>query len=160
MATPRKDPADLLKVGRHTVYQPEYCERVVEYGKLGKSRVWIAATLGVVKGTIQNWEKEYPEFLASMELARHYSQLWWEDAGQNGMTTQGFNAAIWSRSMAARFQEDWRENKRAEISGPDGGPIRVENDGAALAFIESKLAGLAEREGTDTPPWETDSSTT
>lgn len=158
--TPRKDPADYLKLGRPMEYKPEYCEQAIEYGKLGKSRTWIAGAFKTTKKTLTNWEEHFPEFLHAMDAARVQSQIWWEDAGQKGMTEQGFNAAIWSRSMSARFQEDWRENKRNEISGPDGGPIRVENDGAALAFIESKLAGLAEREGTDTPSWETDSSTT
>jgi hypothetical protein len=83
--------------------------------------VWMAATLGVAKSTLQLWEKDIPEFSAAMTQARALSQLWWEDAGQaNMLLAPGvgtFNASVWSRSMAARFPEDWRENKGVELSG-------------------------------------------
>ena len=41
------------------------------------------------------------------------------------MFMQGFNASIWSRSMAARFPKDWRENKNVELAGKDGGAIEM-----------------------------------
>lgn len=41
------------------------------------------------------------------------------------MQAPGFNAAIWSRSMAARFPNDWRESKEAKIVGPNGGPMQI-----------------------------------
>ena len=50
----------------------------------------------------------------------HHSLRWWEDVGTQGMQAGpgAFNAAIWSRSMAARFPETWRE-KRIRIDIPD-----------------------------------------
>lgn len=98
-------------VGHPTDYRPIYCECVVEWGKLGKSRAWIAAELNVTRMTIWNWEQRNPEFLYAMQLSREHAQRWWEDAGQAGMTTQGFNGSVYSRSMSARFPDDWRETK-------------------------------------------------
>jgi DNA-binding XRE family transcriptional regulator len=118
-----------MPAGRPTDYRPEYCASVVEFGRMGKSLTWMAAELGVAKSTLQLWEKEKPEFSVAMTQARALSQQWWEDAGQQSMLLspgQGtFNASVWSRSMAARFPEDWRENKGVELTGAGGGPVEV-----------------------------------
>lgn len=101
-----------MTAGRPSTYDSAYCEQVIEYGKQGKSRAWIAATLGVSRQTLHNWEAEHPEFLDAMDQANLHAQLWWEDAGQDGMISgDAFNASIWSRSMAARFPKEWRESK-------------------------------------------------
>lgn len=85
----------------------------------------MCAELGVTRKTLLEWTSVYPEFLHAMDLATEFAQRWWEDAGQIGMLTPGFNASIWSRSMSARFPADWRESKEAKIVGPDGGPVQI-----------------------------------
>lgn len=122
-----------MPAGRPTDYRPEYCEAVIEFGRMGKSLTWMAAELGIAKSTLQLWEKDIPEFSAAMTQARAHSQKWWEDAGQDNMLMapgQGtFNASVWSRSMAARFPEDWRE--KSELKHEGGLTIQVsptEND--------------------------------
>lgn len=115
--------------GRPTDYKEEYCNSVIEFGKQGFSRVQMAAEFEVAKATIQNWEKEYPEFLAAMTRAMTLSQAWWEKKGQDCLVMPAgvsFQASAWSRSMAARFPDDWREKTATEHSGPDGGPIKAE----------------------------------
>ena len=129
--------------GRPSTYNPEFCERVIEYGKQGKSITWMAAELGVHKDSLYEWMKVHPEFSDAITQAKQYSQQWWEDAGQNGMLAPGFNASVWSRSMAARFPEDWRENKGVELSGPNGGPMQ------SVTRIE--LVGLS-ADGADQAP--------
>jgi hypothetical protein len=110
-------------MGRPSEYDPAYCEQVIELGKEGASIVEMAHSIGVVKQTLYDWEKVHPEFLDAMTRAREASQVWWEATGRKNMLTSGFNASVWSRSMAARFPRDWREVKGSEISGPDGGAI-------------------------------------
>jgi len=110
--------------GRPSNYRPEFCGLVVEYGKQGKSITWMAAELGVHKDSLYEWMRVHPEFSDAITQAKQYSQQWWEDAGQNGMTGPGFNASVWSRSMAARFPDDWRENKGVELTGSGGGPVQ------------------------------------
>ena len=115
--------------GRPTDYKEEHCNSVIEFGKQGFSRVQMAAELEVAKATIQNWEKEHPEFLAAMTRAMTLSQAWWEKKGQECLVMPAgvsFQASAWSRSMAARFPDDWREKTATEHSGPDGGPIKAE----------------------------------
>lgn len=94
---------------RPTDYKPEYCETIQEWGAQGKSIAWMAASLGQAKKTLYNWMKEHPEFLHAMERAQTLSQLWWEDAGQSGMTAERFNSSVWAKNMNCRFREDWRD---------------------------------------------------
>lgn len=112
-------------MARPTEYKEEFCEQVVEWGKMGKSLAWMAAELDVSRECIYEWMRVHPTFSDAMTRARQHSQRWWEDAGQNGMLAPGFNASIWSRSMAARFPDDWRESKGVELTGKDGGPVQV-----------------------------------
>lgn len=99
-----------MPAGRPSSYDPAYCEQVIDYGRRGKSIVWMAATIGVGRTTLErDWPAAHEEFSQALDQARLLSQLWWEDAGQTGMEKHGFNAPIWSRSMAARFPDDWRE---------------------------------------------------
>ena len=110
-----------------TLYRPEYCDLAIEAGKAGKSLVWVAAQIGVTKVTIYNWIEAHPEFAEAMALRTVYAQAKWEDIGQDNLITPGFSASCWSRSMAARFPDDWREVKGTELSAPGGGPVQVTN---------------------------------
>lgn len=114
-----------MPAGRPSLYDPAYCEKVIEWGSKGKSKAWIAAELDVIPQTLDNWADEHPEFLGALTRAVTKSQQWWEDAGQSGLATPGFNSSVWSRSMAARFPNDWREKTETknEHSGPGGKPI-------------------------------------
>ena len=103
--------------GRPTDYLPKYCADVIEWGKQGKSKAWMAAELDIARTTLDLWIATHSEFSYAMEKALAHSQRWWEDSGQRGMETPGYNASIWSRSMAARFPNDWREKTAQEVSG-------------------------------------------
>jgi hypothetical protein len=77
----------------------------------------MAAKIGVHRHTLENWEKQYPEFLDALSRAKALEQMWWEDAGQDGMTADKFNNGVWSRSMAARFPDEWRETSNSHVTG-------------------------------------------
>ena len=110
---------------------------------MGKSRAWMAATLGVSKRTFVLWEEAHPEFLSALEYAMTLSQLWWEDKGQDNIDAQNFQASMWSRSMSARFPDDWRETSRQERTGPNGGPQEHNVTSDAVADLTRRLARLA-----------------
>jgi hypothetical protein len=107
---------DKLKLGRRSEYRPIYCDWVLAWGAAGKSRAWMAAELGVIKQTLDAWANRNADFSTALQLAVLLSQQWWEDVGQKGLREKTFNAQIWSRSMAARFPEDWREQKKVDVS--------------------------------------------
>lgn len=87
----------------------------------------MAYECGVSKQTLLNWTKEHPAFLDAFTRAETASQVWWERKGRSGMekSSSEFQASVWSRSMAARFPDDWREVKGTELTGKDGGAIET-----------------------------------
>lgn len=106
-------------VGRPTDYRPEYCDKVVELGKMGKSLAHICAEIGVARSTIHLWMNTYPQFSEAIELSRAYAQAWWEDRAQEQVVapTPGFNASLWGKSMSARFPDDYTDKQKQEVSG-------------------------------------------
>lgn len=115
-------------MARPSEYKSEHCKRIVELGQSGASVAEMAYELGCVKNTLNNWAEQHEEFLTAFTRAKLASQVWWERKGREGMekSSQEFQSSVWSRSMAARFPEDWRETVRNEQTGKDGGPIETE----------------------------------
>lgn len=112
------------KLGQPTKYRPEYCEKVIAWGREGKSIEWMCAELGVVYNTLTaSWPRLNPEFGEALELAKLHALQWWEDKGQDNLGNREFNAQVYSRSMAARFPQKWRETKGHEVTGKDGAPL-------------------------------------
>jgi hypothetical protein len=134
-------PVEGAKLGQPTKYRDEYREQVIAWGKEGKSLEWMCAELGVVYNTLTaSWPRLFPEFKEALELAEMYALQWWEDKGQNGLGSRDFNANLYSRSMAARFPNKWRESTRSELTGKDGAPLS-QTDLSHLT--EEQLAVLA-----------------
>ena len=94
-------------VGRPSLYDPAYCQEVIELGKLGKSVEQIASRLGFSLRTMYEWRDVHVEFSHALEEAKQHELAWWEDQADCYMveTKDGprLNASIWSRSMAALF---------------------------------------------------------
>lgn len=109
--------------GRPTDYRDTHCEQVIELGRQGKSHAQIAAALDVSRQTLHNWAAAHPEFLDAITHARDLAQAWFEDKGQAGLETPGFNASLWAKQVSARFPDDYTERQKRELTGHAGGPI-------------------------------------
>jgi transposase len=135
------DTAEKRPVGRPSLYNPAYCEQVIELGKLGKSTEAIGAILGLGTATLYRWRDENPEFREALELAKEFELQWWEDIAQLHMIenkeSDRINASIWSRSMAARFPKKYREQVKQEITGADGAPLLT---GIQVTFVKPDAA--------------------
>ena len=139
--------------GRPTDYRPEYCQRVVGMGAQGMSRAEIAANLRCGKASIQRWEAAHEDFRAAMAYAKTLEQAWWEKEGRENLKAQHFQASMWSRSMGARFPDDWRETARRENTGPDGGPQELKHSGSvAVSEVIGRIARLSARAAEDGDP--------
>lgn len=110
-----------MPAGRPSLYKKAFCQLALEMGAEGKSKAQIAAAIGVARFTVDEWCKVHQEFADSIAHARDLALAWWEDTGQTGMwqSPEGvkLNPQLWSRSMAARFPDDYRENSKVEIAG-------------------------------------------
>lgn len=98
-----------MPAGRPTKYDPSFCEKVIKWGKDGKSRTWIASELDITRETLYVWMKTYQDFSDALSRAKSHEQRWWEDKGQEGLDAERFNGGVWARNMAARFPQEWRE---------------------------------------------------
>ena len=114
------------KPGRPTDYLPEYCDKVIELGRLGKSKAQIASELDVARMTLDNWANAHPEFLDALTRARDLAQAWFEDMGQNGLLMPGFNASLWAKQVSCRFRDEYTDQSKTELTGKDGTPLLVQ----------------------------------
>ena len=114
------------KMGRPTKYKPEYCERVIDLGREGKSIAQMAAAFDVDKASIFRWIEEYEDFRTAFARAKALSQTWWEDKAQQNLTDRNFNAQLWLKSVASRFREDYTERQQTELTGANGGAVQIE----------------------------------
>lgn len=96
-------------VGRPTAYKPEYCDLIVEKQAQGWSLAEFAASVGVSRPTIDNWAAANPEFFEALSRAKAAEQSWWERAGREALYADKFQAAVWKKSVEARFREDYTE---------------------------------------------------
>lgn len=116
--------------GQPSKYDPAYCEQVIEWGKLGYSREQIACELNVSWNTLLNWMDAHPQFLEALETAKMHEMVFFENLGRQYMVErpQGdrLNSSIWSRSLAARFPQKYRENSKVEVTGKNDGAIQVD----------------------------------
>ena len=123
-------------VGRPSKYDPIYCEKVIELGKLGKSFEQMCALLNVGYTTMRRWRDEFDDFRLALEDAHALSQTWWEDHAQSYLVEHKdgdkLNTGLWSRSMAARFPKNYSERIKQEISGTDGEKIK----GIGIMFVD------------------------
>jgi hypothetical protein len=117
----------VVKIGRPTIYSPDFCDKVIALGKMGKSRCQIAVALGCCKRTFQTWEEKYPDFLAATTHARELAQAWWEDQGQFGIWAGSkFNANAYRLQMTNRFPDQWRDKQQLEHTLKDNAPVNAE----------------------------------
>lgn len=109
---------DKKPVGRPTDYRPEFCDRVIELGKLGKSHAQMASDLDVCRNTLYAWQSAHPEFMSAMLRARDYAQAWFEDIAQANMVApiQGFSATLWAKQVSCRFADDYTDKSKTDIT--------------------------------------------
>ena len=128
-------------VGRPSTYDPAYCDKVVELGKLGKSIEQICYVLNTPVRTLYEWRDRHEEFSQALDDAKAFEQAWWEEQAHLYMLEQKdgpkLNASLWSRSMAARFPKKYRESVKQEITGADGAPLL---SGIQVTFVKPENA--------------------
>jgi hypothetical protein len=124
-------------VGRPSTYDPAYCDKVVELGRIGKSIEQICYQLQTPVRTLYEWRDRHPEFSQALEDAKGYEQAWWEEQAQAYMVenkeSDRLNPSLWSRSMAARCPKKYRESTKQEITGADGAPLLT---GIQVTFVK------------------------
>jgi len=117
-------------LGRPTKYDPAFCNQIVELSKDGLSRWQICARLNIGYNNMMTWEKAHEDFRCALAEARLIALAYWEDLAIDHIREAPggirLNTGLWSRSMAARFPNEYRENSKVEVTGKDDGAIQVD----------------------------------
>lgn len=108
-----------MPTGRPTKYRASRCAEVRALGLEGKSRVQIAAALGIGRATMHAWAEAHPEFRQALDEARDLSQAWWEDLGQRAALglVKDFAGAPWIFQMKNRFPAEYRDRHEHDVTG-------------------------------------------
>lgn len=101
-------------LGRPTLYRPEFCEKVIEFGKEGYSIVEMATELGVVRQTLRDWCERHPDFLDAFAQACEEAHAYWARMGRQMALDRGFNSNHWQFVMRAYFGVGRDMDKPAE----------------------------------------------
>ena len=103
--------AEAKKLGRPTLYRPEYCQMLIDHMSKGHSLESFGAMIrgGVDKDTIYEWIKKHPDFSVAFREARQKAMIWWEKIGmgQAAGKVKG-NSGTWIFWMKNRF--GWKED--------------------------------------------------
>ena len=103
--------------GRPTKYEPEFCERVIEFMSKGYSKEACAGELEITKDTLYQWEKAHPDFSDSLKAGLELSRKFWEKTAiENIVYNQKgkkADAVLWIFNMKNRF--GWTDKKEIEI---------------------------------------------
>jgi len=117
--TAKKAKEDYLKVGRPTVYKPEYCQMLIEHGKQGFTFRSFCSEIGIHWDTGYAWIKKYPEFSDAKKLCTSHSYAKWEKIGMKAAVGQvkGFMTGPFTMIMKNCF--DWSDNPEPEVDLSD-----------------------------------------
>jgi hypothetical protein len=117
------------KRGRPSSYRAEFCDTVIELGRKGKSKAQMAAFLDISRQMLDNWTKQFSEFLDldAVTRAQDYALAWWEEVGHTGMFMgHRFNDRAWSVQVRNRFPSEYKEIRELGVRGAAGSvPIQI-----------------------------------
>lgn len=106
------------ETGRPTAYRPEFCERIRDMAREGKTPVEWADQLDVARSTLDNWCEIIPEFSEAYSRARESCQAWWIQQGRKGVFHgKEFNDRQWKTMVYNLFRDDWQDERSINISG-------------------------------------------
>jgi hypothetical protein len=146
--TKRKAPQTRLPRGRPTAFRPEYCEQVYKLCLLSATDAELARFFGVSESTLNLWKTAHANFSESIargkeaadanvasrlyERAMGYSHPEVHVSSYEGEITltpltkhyppDTQAASLWLRN---RQPAKWRDKQDHEVTGKDGGPIRL-----------------------------------
>lgn len=138
MSTPRKPrskarpkpkakvPASLAgpKIGRPSEYDPAFCDAVIAAGAQGYSLTAFAGMIGVHRDTLYAWGEVHPAFSDAMKRHKAVRVHRLEFGLLNSASAPVVTAHIFALKNAC--PEEWRDKVVQELTGPNGGPMQVQ----------------------------------
>ena len=108
--------------GRPSVYDPAFCDMVVEHMAEGRSLTSFAGVIGVDPRTVTRWASETddqtkPDFCHAVKVGRAKAVHWWEERARTIADGGDGNATMVIFGLKNRAKEDWADISKTEHSG-------------------------------------------
>lgn len=119
------------QLGRPSLFDPAYCDMVIEHMAKGHSLTSFAGQISVEPRTVERWaqvdgEFSHPDFCRAVKVGRAKAAHWWELRAMEIAEGGDGNATIVIFGLKNRAKEDWADISRTEHSGD----VTVRNAGA------------------------------
>lgn len=113
---------DARPVGRPSLYDPAYCEQVVQHMATGASLTSFAAEIDVARDTLTEWANVHPEFSVAVRRGKAKCAAWWEKQGRTiaekgGGPGAGTLVMFGLKNMGA---DDWADSSQVDHRSTDG----------------------------------------
>jgi Helix-turn-helix domain of resolvase len=150
-ANPERSP-ELSKnpVGRPSLYKPEYAELVASLSESGLTDQELAAELGVGVTTFYRWQKEYPEFRKSINVAKDiaddrverslYQKALGFREGESYYPPDATSMIFWLKN---RRREQWRD--KIDVDGTVNVNVTFQREPEVWQAIEHEVSPLTSR---------------
>lgn len=104
------------KVGRPTLYKPEYCQMLIEHMARGGSFEGFAGTIRVSSEVLYDWIERHSEFLQAKKEGFAASRVFWEQtmADQATGKINGSSTAL-IFALKNRFPKDYRDRTEQKV---------------------------------------------
>jgi transposase len=138
----RLDDDHMARLRRNvTLYDPAYCEQVIEHMGAGYSLSAYAGWLGVAPQTLRNWGREFPAFALACEKGRSARLQYWERLGLRVAETGGVGsqATMIIFGLKNMGMGEWKEKQEVEHSGSI----------SLAALVESSLKNVTPRQAVE-----------
>lgn len=114
-----------MTAGRPTKYDEKFCEVVRMVGSQGGWVCEMAEACDVHRSTLDEWASKHPKFSAALARAKQESQAWYERVGRDALYADKFNSHLWTKTVQARFREDYTERREQVLQNPDGSNVTL-----------------------------------
>lgn len=132
-------------IGRPSKYRPEFCQAVIEDGRLGFSLSAFAGGIEVDRDTITEWRKVHPEFDQACKTAKAVRARFLEGGMmERDIPAPAMNARKFALVNCA--EDDWRSETTLKHVGGDPAsgdkPVQVNVSGLSENALK-EIAGLS-----------------
>lgn len=104
--------------GRPSLYDPAYCDGIIEHCATGASITSYAAEIGVCRDTISEWAKQHSEFSVAVKRAKAKAAAWYDLQARNITSgDKSGNATLAIFGLKNFAPEDFKDKVETELSG-------------------------------------------
>lgn len=110
----------LMRLGRTSKYQEDYCLQLIEHMGRGKSYTTFAKVIETSPSVFAYWEKMYPEWLEAKNIATAYQLDYWEGVAMDSAdgTSPKSNPASLIFMLKNLFPDKFMDKREEKSVGP------------------------------------------